>query len=99
MLSGSYSLDTKSEPMLPFESEQCRIDYEKRTAKVDLVDAVKELQKKLKVGGYKPHPCPNCHLITYKVKFWSLPNIIWIGDPFYCDLNIAVVYFSLGSGK
>ncbi|XP_037489482.1 E3 ubiquitin-protein ligase RNF14-like [Triticum dicoccoides] len=55
-------------PLTPAHtSEQCRIDYEKRTAKVDLVDAVKELQRKLKVGGYKPHPCPNCHLITYKL--------------------------------
>ncbi|KAE8789932.1 E3 ubiquitin-protein ligase RNF14 [Hordeum vulgare] len=55
-------------PLTPAHtSEQCSIDYEKRTAKVDLVDTIKELQKKLNVGGYKPHPCPNCHLITYKL--------------------------------
>lgn len=95
ILSHGYSLDTESEPVLPFESEQCRLDYEKLTKKVDSVVAIRELQKKLKVrlGGHKPRPCPNCHQITYKVKFWWLPNIIWIGDPFYCELKIALVYF------
>jgi hypothetical protein len=69
ILSHSFSLYTKSEHVLPFESEQCKRDYEKLTEKMDKVDAITELVRKLKLGACKPHPCPSCHQITYKASF------------------------------
>lgn len=50
ILSHIYSLDTKSEPMLPFES-QCRIDREKLTMKMKAVDIIKVGTKRTKSGS------------------------------------------------
>uniref|UniRef100_A0ACD5UU08 Uncharacterized protein n=1 Tax=Avena sativa TaxID=4498 RepID=A0ACD5UU08_AVESA len=48
-------------------SEQCRRDSEKLAEKLDKVDSIEELVRKLKLGACKQHPCPSCHQITYKL--------------------------------
>jgi E3 ubiquitin-protein ligase RNF14 len=93
-----YSLNSKSEPVLPFESEQCRRDYEKLTEKLDTAGSIKELVRKLKLGVCKPHPCPSCHQITYKVIFLLAVDSCWLVLLGY-EVSCSLLTFPLDSGK
>ena len=59
--------------MLPFDSEQCKIDREKLRVKVEVNDVVRNMQIELKLALSRAHLCPGSRQPNFKVNVWWLP--------------------------